>query len=256
MQIADRWFERKEMGDGVTWLWEPHVHPFLRCNIWFIKGRDRHVILDSGLGVASLRDEIADLADKPVIAVASHVHYDHVGSLHEFEHRCMHTCEAPLMNPYHEFTTLRVAAFGEETIRAVEASGHRFDSPDLIDAIPHPGFELDAYRVTATTPTRLLNEGDEIDLGDRCLHVMHLPGHSPGSIGLWEPASATLFSGDAVYDGLLFDGLTGSNIGDYLATMERLRQLDAQVVHGGHEPSFSGARLKELCASYIAAKAR
>jgi glyoxylase-like metal-dependent hydrolase (beta-lactamase superfamily II) len=42
-----------------------------------------------------------------------------------------------------------------------------------------------------------------IDTGDRHFEVLHLPGHSPGSIGLWEERSGTLFSGDAIYDGPL-----------------------------------------------------
>ena len=46
-----------------------------------------------------------------------------------------------------------------------------------------------------------------VDIGNRHFEVLHLPGHSPGSIGLWEEASGTLFSGDAVYDGPLLDEL-------------------------------------------------
>ena len=51
-----------------------------------------------------------------------------------------------------------------------------------------------------------------VDIGNRHFEVLHLPGHSPGSIGLWEEASGTLFSGDAVYDGPLLDELPTSNI--------------------------------------------
>ena len=66
--------------------------------------------------------------------------------------------------------------------------------------------------------TRLLGDGDVIDLGDRAFEVLHLPGHSPGSIGLWEAATGILFSGDAVYDGPLLDELDGCDIAAYVAT--------------------------------------
>ncbi len=33
MHIADTWFERRPMDDGITWIYEPHVHPFIRCNV-------------------------------------------------------------------------------------------------------------------------------------------------------------------------------------------------------------------------------
>ena len=93
-----------------------------------------------------------------------------------------------------------------------------------------------------------------VDLGDRAFEVLHLPGHSPGSIGLWEAATGVLFSGDAVYDGPLLDELDGSDIEAYLATMDRLRQLPVTVVHGGHEPSFGRERLVEICERYLAAR--
>ena len=40
---------------------------------------------------------------------------------------------------------------------------------------------------------RVLDEGDVIDAGDRAFEVLHLPGHSPDSIGLWDAASGVLF---------------------------------------------------------------
>jgi len=64
-----------------------------------------------------------------------------------------------------------------------------------------------------------------------------------------------LFSGDAVYDGPLLDQLEDSNVGDYRRTMERLRQLPVEVVHGGHDPSFGRARLIEIIDHYLASRA-
>ena len=45
-----------------------------------------------------------------------------------------------------------------------------------------------------------------------------MPGHSPGSIGLWEASTGTLFSGDAVYDAQLLDDLPGSDKEVYMKT--------------------------------------
>ena len=69
---------------------------------------------------------------------------------------------------------------------------------------PSPYRSLD-YAVTAAPATRLLNDGDIVDLGDRQFEVIHTPGHSPGEIMLWDAASGILFSGDTVYDGPLID---------------------------------------------------
>ena len=81
--------------------------------------------------------------------------------------------------------------------------------------------------------------------------VLHLAGHSPGSAGLWEAKTGTLFSGDAIYDGPLLDRLPESNIEDYLATMQRLQALPVSVVHAGHDPSFGRDRLIDITERFI-----
>jgi glyoxylase-like metal-dependent hydrolase (beta-lactamase superfamily II) len=86
--------------------------------------------------------------------------------------------------------------------------------------------------------------------------VLHLPGHSPGSIGLWEAKTRTLFSGDAIYDGPLLDEIPGADIPAYVATMQRLRNLPVEVVHGGHDASFGRARLIEIVDAYLERRVR
>jgi glyoxylase-like metal-dependent hydrolase (beta-lactamase superfamily II) len=130
-------------------------------------------------------------------------------------------------------------------------AGYTVDD-DLITALPHAGYDLASYRLRPATPTRVVEEGSIVDTGDRSFEVLHLPGHSPGSIGLWEAASGTLFSGDAIYDGPLLDRLGHSNIADYIETMRRLRELPVRTVHAGHDPSFGRARLVELVDAYLA----
>ena len=52
---GERWYETIRMGDGVTLIHEPWIKPFFRCNIWHVRGRDRDLLFDSGLGHVSLR---------------------------------------------------------------------------------------------------------------------------------------------------------------------------------------------------------
>jgi glyoxylase-like metal-dependent hydrolase (beta-lactamase superfamily II) len=253
MKIADRWFERRAMPDGVTWLWEPHVDSFLRCNIWHVRGRDRDLLIDTGSGISPLRPAIADLLERPTIAVATHIHYDHVGGLHEFETRLMHRAEAPRMNPYREFHPLRVSGF-PVTMRSYFATRDRGRGDLLLDALPAAGWTPEEYAIVGAAPTRLLEDGDIVDRGDRAFELIHLPGHSAGSIGLWESASGTLFSGDAIYDGALLDVLPDSDVREYVRTMKRLRSLPATIVHGGHEPSFGRERMIAIADDYLAAR--
>lgn len=256
LQIADRWFERRRVDDDITLLWEPHVVPLMRCNIWHVRGRDRDLFVDTGMGVASLRDAARDLLDKPVTAVATHTHGDHTGGHHEFEDCLVHRAERETLEQPDPRYTLDVRDFGEASLRYLTAAGYVMPADgSMITALPSKGYDVSAYRLKPARATRVVEDGEVVDIGDRRFEIMHLPGHSPGSIGLWEAATGVLFSGDCLYDGPLLDGLPDSNLEDYARSMRRLRGLPVRVVHGGHDPSFGRARMIELIDAYLAKRA-
>ena len=102
-------------------------------------------------------------------------------------------------------------------------------------------------------PTRELADGDTIDLGDCAWTVLHLPGHTPGGIGLYEPKQRVLFTGDVVYDddSDVIDFLTESSVEDYRHSMSKLLDLDVEIIHAGHGDSFGAGRLTELAERYL-----
>ncbi|MCU1366554.1 MAG: fold metallo-hydrolase [Ilumatobacteraceae bacterium] len=250
LPIVERWFERQAVDDAITLLWEPHVVELMRCNIWHVRGRDRSLVIDTGMGLVSLVDAAADLFGGPVTAVATHGHDDHIGNHHEFADCIAHPLEAALLEDPPLHTLDPVEAWGGDGVDDLRRMGYPMVEPYLVTALP-AGFVVETYRQRAARVTRHIDEGDVVDIGDRHFEVLHLPGHSPGSIGLWETATGTLFSGDAIYDGPLLDELPESDIADYCRTMERLLTLPVTVVHGGHDPSFGRDRLRELARAYL-----
>jgi glyoxylase-like metal-dependent hydrolase (beta-lactamase superfamily II) len=213
------------------------------------------MVVDTALGVASLRQAGADLWGDETLAVATHFHGDHVGSLHEFDQRAIHHREAErLWRDGGLGGTLVVDDVPETARRMMSAAGYDLSAELFLSAVPEAGYDLGSYGVGPFEATRLLAEGDVVDLGDRAFEVLELPGHTPGSIGLWEAATGILFSGDAVYDGPLLDFGPDSDIPTYLQTMERLRHLPVQVVHAGHDPSFGRARMHALIDTYTASR--
>ncbi len=250
LDIATRWFDLERLADGLTRLWEPHVIRVMQCNIWHVQGRDRDLVIDTGMGVASLTQAAAEIFDKPLTAVATHAHLDHVGSLHEFSDRIVHAAEAAQLTRQSDNFSMLREDHPVEFIAGLLRAGYEVDS-SFITALPHATFDVRRFSIPPAPATRVVKEGDVIDLGNRVFEVLHLPGHSPGSIGLWEAATGILFSGDAIYDGPLLDELPGSDIAAYLATMRRLERLPVRIVHAGHDPSFDGNRLRQLARAYL-----
>jgi glyoxylase-like metal-dependent hydrolase (beta-lactamase superfamily II) len=250
LKIASRWFDFERLADGVTRIWEPHVIRVMQCNIWHVQGRTRDLLIDTGMGVASLREAAAAIFGKALTAVATHTHLDHVGSLHEFSDRIVHADEAHKLTSASDNFSMMRDDHPVEFIAGLERAGYEVD-PCFITAVPHADFNLHEFSCPAAPATRLVREGDVIDLGDRVFEVLHLPGHSPGSLGLWEAKTRMLFSGDAIYDGPLLDELPDSDIPTYVSTMRRLEQLPARIIHAGHDPSFDGSKLRQLARQYL-----
>ncbi|MFK7751286.1 MAG: MBL fold metallo-hydrolase [Sedimentitalea sp.] len=228
------WYRTRPIGDGITFIDEPFIQTFYRCNIWHVRGRDRDMLVDSGMGVVSLSDWVPLVTERALTAASSHTHFDHTGCHHDLAYRGVHRVEADLMANPTRTNTL----------------ADPYVTDEIFDALPPKPYQSTTYAVKAAPATRLLDDGDVIDLGDRHFEVIHTPGHSPGGIALFEAASQTLFSGDIVYDGPLIEDTYHSDAADYVRSMERLLDLDIRTVHGGHFPSFDGARLRAIITAW------
>ncbi|MDX8444562.1 MBL fold metallo-hydrolase [Mesorhizobium captivum] len=235
------WFGKAIVDTRTTMLTEPFVHDFVRANIWHLKGRDADLLVDTGMGICPLAPEIDMPAGKPLIVVATHIHLDHVGSLHEFPLR---------MGP-------GISAAQFDSMDDAVTYAYIFHNLDgAVSKLPASDWKASDYRIPSAPLTRALDEGDVVDLGDRKFRVLHLPGHSPDSIALFDEADGLFFAGDAIYDGMLIDDLPDSDRAAYCRTMQRLLDLPIRIGHGGHGPSFNGQRMREIASAYLRRRER
>ncbi|MBW4442732.1 MAG: MBL fold metallo-hydrolase [Plectolyngbya sp. WJT66-NPBG17] len=239
--IAQQWFSTQKVNHGLYLITEPHYYWWNRANLWLIKGRDRDLLIDTGLGVSSLRHHIASLIDKPLLAIASHIHFDHAGGMHEFDHRAIHEAEAEALRTGDDY-------------EALCSPEHEFVLEEHFDLLPYSGFTVEQYTLRGAEPTEILQEGDVLDLGDRAFEVLHLPGHSPGCIGLYDSQSQDLFSGDVIYDGDLLDELHCSHIPTYIESYERLKKMSIETVYPGHYQTFGKERYHQILTEYLEVK--
>lgn len=232
------WYETRDYRDAITRVRESHVIADVRCNMWHVRGRERDALIDTGFGLRPLLEEVAALRERPILAVASHTHFDHVGGHHQFDERLVHPAEAAILTSPTDHTTV----------------WRPYRDQPVLRELPTEGFRMEEWSVEAAPPTRLIDDGDVIDLGDRVLEVFHLPGHSPGSVCLYEAATRTLFTGDVVYDGQLFDHLYSSDRDVYRESLARLLEIPADTYHCGHDESFGRDRLGDIVDDYLSGR--
>ena len=99
--------------------------------------------------------------------------------------------------------------------------------------------------VTADAPERCLQDGDMVAVGNLKLHVLHTPGHTPGSVSYFMAAASEaekphLIAGDTLFAGSVGrTDLAGGNHSQLITSIRtRLLSLpDDTVVHPGHGPT-------------------
>jgi glyoxylase-like metal-dependent hydrolase (beta-lactamase superfamily II) len=156
----------------------------------------------------------------PRYIVLTHGHFDHIGAV------------PALINEYR-------AGRGNCPEIAIHAADAEYLGPDSYPvhcrsfsfAGGNTGY-IDALWEDMPPPDKILAEGDS--LGP--LNVLHLPGHTPGSIGLWDRGAGLMFSGDTLFcDGYGRTDLPGGNETQLIASLQRLYAMDGAIrVYPGH----------------------
>ncbi len=100
-------------------------------------------------------------------------------------------------------------------------------------------------------PDLMLKGGEVIELGNLRLEVIHTPGHSPGSICLYEANKKWLFSGDTVFAHGSFGrvDLPGGSARELIRSLEKLSKLDVENLYPGHEDVVEGGASKHIANS-------
>lgn len=183
---------------------------------YLLNGTERSLLIDTGLGICNIYDQIIKLTKKPVTAVATHIHWDHVGGHKYFPDFYVHREEQSWLAG--EFP------LSLETIRGMVME--RCDLPE--------NYDVTTYTLFQGTPTKILEDKDKIDLGGRVIEVLHTPGHSPGHMCFWEKEKGYLFTGDLVYKDTLFAYYPSTDPDAYLASLETISLLPVKKVFPGH----------------------
>lgn len=183
----DDWFTIEKIDDE-TYAISEYGH-WEKVHSYLLIGKTAAILIDTGLGIGNIRNEVNKLTELPVIVVTTHVHWDHIGGHNLFKDIYVHKNDAEWLR---EGITLPLSVI-KKSIMAEPFS----KKPPL-------EFNIENYKVYTGEPTKVLKDNDIIDIGLRKIRVVHTPGHSPGHICLLEEERGYLYTGDLVYKGTLY----------------------------------------------------
>jgi hydroxyacylglutathione hydrolase len=199
-----------DRGIGVTQLKENIFQFRGKCMSYLIKGTKKNLLIDTGLPweYDVLEKQLASvgLSKEDVhILVLTHEHLDHIGCVPQFSPGTIiaaHTMSANKISLQDEFVMMS---------KAFHLNVNEY----------HIDFHL--------------HHGTNIDLGGVVLQILHTPGHSSGSICLYEADQQILFTGDTIFaNGTLGGIFPSGSISDYALTLRQLSMLRIKELYPGH----------------------
>lgn len=207
-------FTAQRLPNGVTEITDlSGVHCFL------VEGRDKALLIDTMTGLRGLPAFVATLTDLPVEVALTHGHMDHAGGVFEFGRCYIHPADIPMLDGRTLPARVGYVRGQLPPGEAPEASAFVPDGP--VEFVP-------------------LKAGDKLDLGGRALEVLHVPGHTRGSLCYLDTASGDFFAGDACNNNTLLMMDVSATIEEYLEALLALkeRQGDIRRFYLFHGPSL------------------
>lgn len=207
-------FTAQRLPNGVTEITDlSGVHCFL------VEGRDKALLIDTMTGLRGLPAFVATLTDLPVEVALTHGHMDHAGGVFEFGRCYIHPADIPMLDGRTLPARVGYVRGQLPPGEAPEASAFVPDGP--VEFVP-------------------LKAGDKLDLGGRALEVLHVPGHTRGSLCYLDTASGGFFAGDACNNNTLLMMDVSATIEEYLGALLALkeRQGDIRRFYLFHGPSL------------------
>ncbi len=216
--------------------------PKIREGVYFIEGRDEMIpdshtyiigkpdskdlsMIDAGLtGKGSYKMEsIRKLrinTEHIKRVIMTHTHFDHIGCLSEIRQ------EMPWIELWvHAYEAVQLEEGDERTVYGMDMFKNMCQEQYHVK---DGAFKFDV--------NKKLNDGEKLKIGGMVWEVIHVPGHSAGSIALYEKTDKILISGDVVYADYAigrFD-LYGADPARHRESLMRLSQLEVDVLLPGH----------------------
>lgn len=185
------------------------------CNSYLIKGRTS-LLVDVGTehNIGRIIKSISKEGglDKVKQVLMTHTHYDHAGG------------------------AAKISELTKAQILVHPLEGRRISRGDMSVAQACFSESINKFEWSP------VDEGEMIDIGDARLKVLHLPGHSEGSLGLWDEESGSLITGDTVFadGGIGRYDLPSGNFGELKNSIERISELGVKNLYPGHGRTVIG----------------
>ncbi len=226
---VSNWFDIQELAPNLFGIGEfGHYEEVLS---FLLIGEQSAVLIDSGLGLFSMKHEVEKLTQLPCSVINTHAHFDHVGSNYEFDHVAMFDHPINRKAATDGFTESYLSKWITEQ-QFMGHPPHGMRQPYVILPFPFAQFFGDNEAVNDTFPNMI---------------ALHTPGHSDESVSFFDQSTGWLFAGDLLYNGPIFIEKEGGlqKYRDSIAKVNALNDV-TRIFASHNEYEFSKLHLEAI----------
>lgn len=228
------WFKIYRVGEGVYAIAEPFNYQEVIS--YLIIGSERNILFDTGMGMGRISEVVRDLSPLPVIVINSHTHYDHMGGNHEFD--SVYAVDTTYTEHF------SIEGWTHDQVRQ-EVAQEAFCSTQL------PTLDTATYSIRPYKDKikKFIKDGDKIDLGNRTIEVLQVPGHTADCVALLDRSAGYLWTGDMYYEATIWLFFEGTDLNAYEKSIDRFASLapTLKTVFPAHnKPTAVPSHLKDL----------
>jgi len=234
------WFDIEEI-DERTYVISENKH-YEETNIYYIIAKDFNICVDCGMGLHKVGPVLDRIDKKERRLIVTHSHWDHIGNWEEFSKVYIHKGAKEIL-----------ANGGLTPLEKVKKDLIR----DITEVDIPKKFNLDNYKIYNGKSGVELNDGDIINLGDRELEIIYTPGHTNGSMSVFEKDTGYLFVGDFLYSGALYCTSDNNDPEDYYKSLQKIVQRDekiSKILSGHYEPDLGKDYISKMYDLFVQLK--
>lgn len=238
IESSSDWFHIFEVGKDVFAIAEPFNYEEVIS--FLILGEERALLFDTGMGIDSISRIVAELTALPVTVLNSHTHHDHIGGNSEFD---------------------QILALDTKYTRHWANNGWSHDivkdevSPQAFCHHKYPSLDTAGYHIKPFSVSQFIEDGHILDLGNREIEVISIPGHTPDAIAIIDREYKYLWTGDTFYEATIWLFYEGTDLKAYEKSISKLAELSDSldaVFPSHNRPIAEPVRLQELAQAFEA----
>ncbi len=211
------WISIKKINKDTYVLSEPNM--YYKTHAYLLLGTKEALLIDTLTGLYDILEVVKKITELPIKVIITHAHYDHFNGLFDTSYPLyIHKLDAHWLTKYY---------MSDEEVR---------DEMSLNNQKFPKDFDIKSYSVRQYKNINYVEDGVIIDIGDRKIKIIHTPGHSEGSICLYDEKYKFLYSGDLIYKGELECFYEGTDPRKYEKSLEKISKLEVEKVYPGHGP--------------------